>query len=169
MVAYVFQDRAHGQQCYALYMKWVLAFILFVLLVGGTLYLVFVREKPSLVPSYVPSSPEATSTPTFTWSYRTYEDHDIPYTEITLTATYIDGTVERKIIDTIDGSCNTYETTDPDVYSGSTMIICYYAGFGRYYKVIENKGSYLVQRKEFEEASPDYDPPVQSFQTITQF
>ncbi len=49
------------------------------------------------------------------------------------------------------------------------MIICYYAGLGRYYKVVEDRDGYAVQRRVFEEASPDYDPPPQAYETVVRF
>lgn len=107
--------------------------------------------------------------PTFSWSYRSFERDYIPYTEISLTAGYASSTPVTKIIDTVEGDCNAYETLDSDVYEGSTMVICYYAGLGRYFKVVPGEGEYLVQRKIFEEASPDYDPPVQGYETVARF
>lgn len=107
--------------------------------------------------------------PAFAWTYREFEQEEIPRTAISLEATYPDGTTLTKEIDTIEGGCNEYPEPDADVYPASTEIICYYAGFGRYYKVVEGEGGFLVQRKEFEEAAPDYDPPVQEFATLVRF
>lgn len=116
----------------------------------------------------VASSPQGA--PVFTWEYKTSEDIDgIPQTEITLAAWYPGGMILRKGVDTIEGTCNEYPEPDVDVYGSSTMIICYYAGHGRYYKVVESNGAYLVQRKVFEEASPDYDPPVAAYETVVRF
>ena len=112
------------------------------------------------------------SAPSFHWGYeqlgKAGED-EIPRAKVSLTARYADGTETTKEIDTIDGSCNTYTDYEPGIYPRSQMIICYYAGFGRYYKVVESEGAYLVQRREFEEATPDHDPPQQEFQTIARF
>lgn len=126
---------------------------------------------PSLPSAKVSDGVVTTSTvsrgkPTFEWSYKPFEKEGIPYTTISLTAKYQDGTSDTKQVDEIDGECNAYETLDADVYVGSTMIICYYAGFGRYYKVVESEGKYAMQRKEFEEGSPEYDPPVLPYETI---
>lgn len=103
---------------------------------------------------------------TFEWLYSPFEKNDMPWVKISLSAKYDDGTSETKLIDTIEGSCVDYDKRDADVYPASTMIMCYYAGFGRYYKVVKKESGYEVQRKEFEEASPEYSPPVQDFQTI---
>lgn len=111
----------------------------------------------------------ADAAPIFIWSYEPTPDTDIPRTIITLNAARADGRIEAKEIDVVEGECNEYPDPDADVYADSTMIICYYAGLGRYYKVVEGEGGYLVQRKVFEEASPEYDPPIQQFETIARF
>lgn len=107
--------------------------------------------------------------PTFEWVYASFESGEIPRTKISLTATYPNGAIVTKEIDTIEGGCNAYPEPDKDVYVKSEMIICYYAGFGRYYKIISTNGEYLVKRKEFEEATDDYNPPKQDFATIEKF
>lgn len=107
--------------------------------------------------------------PVFTWSYSSTEKDGIPKTVVSLTARYPDSSVTAKTVDTIEGTCNEYENRDADVYSKSSMIICYYAGLGRYFKVVQNGDVYEVKRKVFEEASPDYNPPVLPFETIITF
>lgn len=107
--------------------------------------------------------------PTFEWTYAPFEKDFIPYNVVSLTATYPGSETRTKEIDTIEGGCNEYVNPDKDVYPKSTEIICYYAGFGRYYKVVPEGSEYLVKRKEFEEASPDYNPPIPDFMTIEKF
>jgi len=107
--------------------------------------------------------------PTFEWKYRTLSGEEIPRTVISLVGEYTDGTVQEEEIDTIAGDCNVYLESDADMYAKSEMIICYYAGLGHYYKVVESTEEYLVQRRVFEEASPDYTPPVESFETVARF
>ena len=106
---------------------------------------------------------------TFEWRYEPFTEDEIPRSTINLVATYENGNTEEKVVDTIQGGCNVYPEPDTDVYSDSEMIICYYAGLGHYFKIIESDDAYLVQRKVFEEASPEYNPPTESFQTIGQF
>lgn len=107
---------------------------------------------------------------TFTWSYAVAgEDTGIQKTAVTLTATYLDGTKSTKDIATVEGTCNDYANPDKDIYEHSTMIICYAAGFGDYFKVVATDHGYLVERKEFAEASPDYNPPEQPFKTVATF
>lgn len=139
------------------------------ILVIGIGYFFIPKERAAAAPREVSSEEVAAGTPTFTWSYREFENESIPYTEIVLTATYENASPDTRIIDTVEGNCNAYEPRDPDVYERSTMIICYYAGLGRYFKIVEGAEGYRVQRKVFEEASPDYAPPHQAYETITRF
>lgn len=121
-------------------------------------------------PAPVGVSNSAPGKPTFIWTYTAFEAADIPQTKVGLIATYPDGTRRTKDIDTIEGNCNAHPSPDSDVYAQSEMIICYYAGFGRYYKVVDiGSGVFAVQRREFEEASPDYNPPIADFETIAEF
>lgn len=129
-------------------------------------------RTPSLPASPPPSEAAPTQPkgpPTFAWSYRAFEEAEIPRTAISLTAAWPDGTLRTQLIDTIEGGCDEQADPGDDVYAGSTEILCYYAGLGRYYKVVEADGAYEVRRKEFEEASPEYDPPLQDFVTIATF
>jgi hypothetical protein len=112
---------------------------------------------------------ESMGEPTFTWSYRESDKQGIPYSEINLTAIYANGFSQTKVIDTVEGGCNEYENSDVGVYKKSTMIMCYYAGLGRYFKIVSNEDGYEVQRKIFEEASPEYDPPHRQYETVTRF
>jgi len=107
--------------------------------------------------------------PSFEWVYVESFDTEIPYTNISLTARNPDGSTFTKEIDTIAGGCNEYEEADADAYPKSTIIICYYAGLGHYFKVVESGEQYMVLRKVFEEASPEYDPPVEEFEVVAQF
>lgn len=108
-------------------------------------------------------------TPMFEWKYVSFEKDFIPHTVVSLNAIYTNGTIRTKEIDTIEGGCNEYASPENDVYIKSTEIICYYSGLGRYYKVVLEGEEYIVKRKVFEEASPDYNPPIQGFITIEKF
>ena len=108
----------------------------------------------------------------FMWKYEKSESLNLdgqPKTVIFLEATYASAKVDRKQIDTVDGSCNEYDKRDANVYPRSQVIICYYAGLGQYYQVIEEDGKYLVQKKGFEEGVPNVTPTPQEFKTILQF
>lgn len=107
--------------------------------------------------------------PTFTWSFRKTPGGDIAMTEITLTATYPNGTKRSQIIETVDGSCNDVDASDKDAYAKSNMVVCYYSGFGINYKIVKDANGYVVMRKEFEEAGPDYNPPVQMYKEFKRF
>lgn len=108
--------------------------------------------------------------PNFKWVFDYKDDNlDFPKTVISLTAEYEDGVILTKEIDTAQGSCNQYDKKDKDVYGKSEMAICYFAGYGHYYKIVKLDDSYLIQRRIFEEASPDYSPQVLPFETISEF
>ncbi len=126
-----------------------------------SLYILFPRAVEE---STVPAPQGA---PTMTWLYVPIEG-ETPHTALSLKATYPSGTVTVLEVETIEGSCNDFEDRDADVYANSQMIICYYAGLGRYYKVVENDTAYLVQRRVFEEGTPDYMPPREEFETVAQ-
>lgn len=148
--------------------KIVLSGMMVVLLVASVFHLLTrERTQEAIVP--VPVAQAPVGKPTFTWSYRSSEKSGIPQTEVILSATYENGMSETHTIDQIEGSCNEYEPKDANAYERSTMIICYYAGLGRYYKVVEGTGGYTAERKVFEEASPDYDPPQQEYEVVSQF
>lgn len=124
-------------------------------------------EEPSTV--QVDQQPTHTGEPIFAWTYNSFEEEEIPRSTIGLVATYPDGTTDTKEIDTVQGGCNDYANPDEDVYTKSTMIICYYAGFGNYYKIVQSDSKYLVKRKMFEEGGEDYNPPQLPFETIAEF
>ncbi len=117
----------------------------------------------------LPTTMKGEGAPTFTWSYVESEADSITYSEISLTATYENDVTVTKRIDRIEGGCNEYAEPDSDVYEKSQMIICYYAGLGRYYKVVQEADGYVVLRKVFEEGTPDYTPPVEEYQVVTRF
>jgi len=132
------------------------------------------KEGDHVPPPALPVQQPATTTkpattttvvaqPTFTWSFRKTPGGDIAMTEITLTTTYPNGTKRSQIIETVDGSCNDVDTSEKDMYAKSNMVVCYYSGFGINYKIVKDAKGYVVMRKEFEEATPDYNPPVQVY------
>jgi hypothetical protein len=142
--------------------------IFIVLLLAIAVVYVLVRPTKS-IDEPLPIVTTPTGDPTFTWQYTYTTSGDFPKTHVALTATYPDSTTIKKDIDTPDGSCNEYASPDKDIYPRSTMIICYAAGLGHYYKVVQSNNAYLVQRKTFEEGSPQYTPPELPFETIARF
>ncbi len=140
-----------------------------VVLVIVALGIFYLTKNTSEDVRMVPPIPPDKTNAKFEWVYESKgEKEGIPQTTINLVGHHMDGTTETNHVDDIEGRCNEYANPDKNVYKGSTEIICYYAGFGRYYKVVQSGERYLVQRKEFEEAGPDYNPPIQQFKTIVQ-
>lgn len=113
------------------------------------------------------------NSPRFSWSYEEVPNKDYPKSIVSLVVDDGSEIPPRYIIETIDGGCN---PVDEDGYAGddntatmaknSNYIMCYFAGFGRIFRVIDAQENYLVQGKNIEEGSPDYVPAVASFETI---
>lgn len=118
------------------------------------------------------TQPSQTETPTFTWRFEpadTLNGDGNPNTDVFLDAKYSNGEVRSKLIQVSHGSCNELPDADSDSLSGTTNVQCYGAGFGFTFKITKGENSYLVMKKEFEEGSPDYDPPVQSYEVVSEF
>ncbi len=110
--------------------------------------------------------------PTFIWKYKKAESLNldgIPETNVFLEATYGSGAIEIKLIDTSPSGCNDLPDNEADSAPNSTVAQCYGAGLGYRYKVIKGQNSYLIERKKFEEGSPDYNPPLSQYGIISEF
>ena len=108
----------------------------------------------------------------FAWSFETADSLNLdgnPNTDVYFEVTYSNDAKERLLVDTTAGSCNEVETEEEDVLAGTSVIVCYSAGLGYYFKVIESEEGYHIQRKMFEEASPEYTPPAYEYETIAVF
>ena len=92
-----------------------------------------------------------------------------PNTNIFLEITYNNGEIEEKLIDTTHGGCNEIPDTGEDTALNSKMIQCYAAGLGHQYKITEGSESYMVERKTFEEAIPDSEPPAYEYEVVAEF
>lgn len=90
---------------------------------------------------------------------------EFPKSEVFATATYTDGTTKIMTVKDVQGSCDFLE---PDIALGrqAEELLCYYAGFGEVFRIIETDIAYGVETKEIEEASPDYNPPIAEFRTL---
>lgn len=109
--------------------------------------------------------------PIFSWKYESTmvpigDDYEIEGSDIILVAEHPQIETQEIMVDTVSGGCNEYPEPDSDIALNSTEIICYYAGLGFYFKVVPEGDSYLIQRKRFEEGTPDYNPPQTDFETI---
>lgn len=110
-----------------------------------------------------PQPAEPAGPPAFSWRF---EDADSlnpdgnPETRVLLDVTYADGSKETRLVDTTHASCNELPETEAGI------IQCYGAGLGYRFRIIESGSRYLVQRKTFEEASPEYEPPAYEYETV---
>jgi hypothetical protein len=114
-------------------------------------------------PAAVPEAPSSVTG--LSWDLYVTEAAEWPETSVTLVALHEDGSSTRIPADSVEGECNA-EDTETDLALDSTQLTCYYAGLGHKFRVIETNDEYLLQMQVFEEASPEYDPPVQEFVTL---
>lgn len=149
---------------------------LIVLLVIAGIYFLFttyISPSPSTTEDISSQEDQVTSKPpVFTWRFEeadTLNPDGNPNTNVYLTATYPAGEVESKLVDTTAGSCNEVPDMAEDIALNSTVIQCYSAGLGYYFKITEGEDSYQIERKTFEEALPDYEPPEYFYEIIAEF
>lgn len=153
---------------------WGRAVVFSLLLIIGFGVFFYMTQLPKTIPEEVlelPSGEDAVP-PVFTWTYE--EDSELnldglPNTNIFLEARYSDGSVVRKPIDTVPGGCNALPDPEKDSLPNTPTIQCYSAGLGYRFMVTEGTGEYRIQRKKFEEASPDYEPPTYEYEVIARF
>jgi len=108
----------------------------------------------------------------FEWKYEKATSLNLdgnPETNIFLEVGYSDGTMQGRLIDTVPMGCNDLPDSKEIVAPNSYVAQCYGAGLGYWYKVTQGENSYLVERKKFEEAIPDYEPPVYQYEIISEF
>lgn len=109
---------------------------------------------------------------TFSWRFaeaKTNNLDGLPKTDIFLTITYNHRSIE-KLVDTVDGGCSLLEGQifEGDI-SNAGSVQCYAAGFGQQYRVTQSKYVFFVERKFFEEASPDITPSVYEWEVVSEF
>lgn len=150
------------------------ALVLLVVLFLGFAFFVYQAYFTARTPEPVPDPvvQQSTQPPTFAW---TFEDDDMlnpdgnPQTNIFLEATYSDGTLRKELIDTVPSSCTTLPDPEEGSVPNTSAVQCYGAGLGYVYKITEGEQSYRVERKQFEEASPEYEPPVSEYEVIAEW
>ncbi len=149
-----------------------LIFVLLVIVGGGIFaYQAYLsRIEPSK--AVTPVENESEEPPVFTWKFEeasTLNLDGLPETRIFLQAQYSNEEIINKLIATVPGSCNELPDADKDSVPGSATVQCYAAGIGDLFKITKGEKSYRVEHKIFEEASPDYNPPSQEYEVITEF
>ena len=117
--------------------------------------------------------PLSTEAPIFEWKFEkaeTLNPDGLPAVEVYLQAAY-GGDAIAKLISTEPGGCNVVkdDTKEKDIAADSSVALCYAAGAGARFKVVKGESSYKVMKQEFEEGSPEYNPPIQSYKTIAEF
>lgn len=130
------------------------------------------KEKQGENIVYEPYAEGENGTPIFEWKFEEADSLNLdgnPEINVFLEAMYPNKVVQRKLIDTVPMGCNTLEDTKEIIALNSSVAQCYGAGLGYWFKVTKGENSYLVERKMFEEASPDYNPPASTYETILEF
>lgn len=149
-----------------------------IVLVGLFVYFHFYHvTPPALDPDHTSgtSTTEITVPPVFSWRYTeasSLNPDGNPQTNVFLDALYQNGETKSKLIGVENGSCNALPESgkaDTDVLPHTSVIQCYYAGQGFLYKIVRGERSYQILQKEFEEGSPDYVPPEQSYKPVNEF
>ncbi|HRH31282.1 MAG TPA: hypothetical protein PK950_01320 [Candidatus Paceibacterota bacterium] len=163
--------------------------LIVVLIIIIALFIIF--RKPATAPTDVEQvgqnqtgpMTESVAPTAFAWRYEaapTNNPDGIPQTKVFVDVTYpsASGTAapDTKLVDTTDGSCFPYEgrytgtaqDENKDIVAGTKVIQCYAAGFGYYFKIVRGERSYEIMRKEFAEASPEFNPPEQPFVKIAE-
>lgn len=142
--------------------------ILIVILVVAGIASIFLLKKQEVVAPVV-QQVETTQPPMFAWIFGKSDKLDLdglPQSTVTLRTTYSGGIIKDTLIDTVQGSCNELPDADKDNVAHTATIQCYAAGAGERFRIIKGEQSYLVQKKEFEEGSPEYNPPEQEYKTV---
>lgn len=147
-------------------------FIILFLVFGLFAYTSYAPTPLNMTATSTPVAVENTTPPTFVWKSEaatTTNLDGLPKTTVFVEATYADGSVVRKQIDTPDGSCNVLEDSKIERLANTSIYQCYAAGFGYYYRIAKGESSYVIQRKGFEEGSPEYTPPEYPFENVGEF
>lgn len=136
-----------------------------VLVVLATVGIIFKKNVTAPVDTTVPTQSQAV--PDFSWRFEeatTNNPDGNPQTSIYLNLTYSGSdSIDSRLVDTSDGGC----TVSVDV-ADKSIIQCYYAGAGNYYKVTQGDKKFVILKKGFEEGSPDYNPPAQEYKPFVE-
>lgn len=142
--------------------------ILFSIGLGVFAYKMHISPSPIAV-APTPVHTQTTEPRTFTWRYEkanSLNPDGNPNTDVFLDVGYTDGGTRSILVITSHGGCNDLVDSKEVRVVGTTVAQCYGAGAGYYLKITKVDGGYQVKRKTFEEGSPEYTPPEQSYEVI---
>ena len=150
----------------------VFAFVLVVAL-GFFLVKTYVwPPAPAIAPETKSEEAAASREPSaFAWRFEKADSMNPdgnPETDVLLDIAYTDSTIESVLIDTTPGNCNELPDPEEQRVEGTGVVQCYAAGLGYRYKITKGESSYLIERKEFEEGSPEYVPVVQEYKIVSE-
>ncbi len=147
------------------------AIVLVLLLVLGIGIFALKSHAPAPA-AHEPVAEDLTEAPAFAWTFADSASLNLdgnPQTDVFLTATHADGTVETKQVDTVPGGCSVLPDLEEGSIEGAPAAQCYYAGLGQRYRIVEGDREYAVERKVFEEASPEHEPPQEEYERVASF
>lgn len=144
------------------------------IIIAAIIILVLIKKVAEVETPVLPTQGDDVPTPilSFNWDFEeasTLNLDDQPQTNIYLLATYENNTSERKLIDTVDGSCSELPGKHEGDISNTGKVQCYSAGLGQQYRITAGEESYLIERKLFEEALPDSPPINYDWEPLVQF
>lgn len=143
-------------------------FALLVIIGGVVVYTVYhTPEKEAEVPSTTYT--QTTAPVAFAWRYEKANslnpDGNLN-TDVFIDITYADGSRGSTFVALSHGGCADLPDSKEERVAGTHVAQCYGAGLGYYFKITKGESSYRVERKMFEEGSPEYNPPEQPYEVI---
>jgi hypothetical protein len=148
------------------------AFIVILVIIVGFFTIRFLDQKRSAEIRENESTETVDSNPqSFEWKFEDADSLNLdgqPNTDVLVDVIYESGAVKAFLVDTQSGGCNALDSADEDNALGSKNAQCYGAGLGFTYKITKGEDSYLVERKKFEEALPDYNPTATEYEVISE-
>lgn len=144
-------------------------FVLVIIALGIYIYKTYINPRlDNTTPITNDSEVIKTKEPVFSWRYEiddSLNGDGLPQTNVYLDVSYSNRKID-KLIATVPGGCNDLPDKEKDSAPNSVVAQCYAAGYGDLFKIIKGSNAYLVMRKVFEEASPDYNPKPQEYEVV---
>jgi len=145
-----------------------------IIIVAIIALILLVRQNKIVETPLLNTNEETTLAPisTFQWSFEQADTLNLDgqaQTNVYLLATYENGKSERKLIDTVDGSCSELPGKYEGDVSDTGKVQCYAAGLGQQYRITKPANSYVIEGKLFEEALPDSKPADYKWESVAEF
>lgn len=147
---------------------------IFIIIAIIIIALVSIKKDKGVEDPVFPIQRDSLLTPTtsFNWEFEETSALNLdgqPQTEVYLRATYENNISDRKLIDTVDGSCSELPGKYEGDISNTGKVQCYFAGLGQQYRITSGENLYIIERKLFEEALPDSPPINYEWEPLAEF